>query len=128
MKSLRRVRNAVLALLAGILVPFIIWAALFAAIQKPLVLALRRAGAIALALLAGILAPLVIWAALAVAMKEQFQVWRLQRAQARTVDEVLTAAGLTINQKPIAAPMPLLAEFPPLPVSEVPTILARAGL
>lgn len=127
-KKMRRVGNVMLALLAGILVPLIIWAALFAAIRKPLLQALRRAGAVALALLAGILAPLIIWVALAIAVKEQFQVWRLRRAPARTVDDVLMAAGLTLNRTAIAEPIPLMAAFPVLPVSQVTNLLARAGL
>lgn len=127
-KKMRRVVNAMLALLAGILVPFIIWAALFSATRKPLARALRRAGAVALALLAGILAPLIIWIALAVAVKEQFQLWRLRRAPARTVDDVLMAAGLTVNRAAIAEPIPIMSAFPVLPISEVPGLLARAGL
>lgn len=128
MNKMRRVRNAMLALLAGILVPFIIWAALFAAIRKPLAQALRRAGAVALALLAGILAPLIIWVALAVAVKEQVQLWRLRRAPARTVDDVLTAAGLILNRTAIVEPVPVMAAFPLISVSQVPSLLARAGL
>lgn len=127
-KKLRRVRNLMMALLAGVLAPIIIWVALFVAIRKPLFRALRRAGAIALAVLAGMLAPIIIWVALAVAVKELFQVWRLRRAPARTIDEVLAAVGLTINRKATAEPVPLMIAFPLLPLSDVPRILTQAGL
>lgn len=125
---MKRVGSVMLALLAAILFPVLIWVGLFVAIRKPLLRGLKRAGAIALALLGGTSAPILIWVGLFVAMKEWVQEWGLRRMPARTIGEILTAAGLGTEWKASAETAPVMGCFLPLPVSKVNELLGRAGL
>ena len=77
---MKRVGSVVLALLAGILFPVLIWVALFVVIREPLLQAVRRAGSATLALLAGISAPVLIWVGFTVAIRELLLRWWERRA------------------------------------------------
>lgn len=77
---MKRVGSALLALLAGILFPVLIWVALFVVIREPLLQAVRRAGSATLALLAGISAPVLIWVGFTVAIRELLLRWWERRA------------------------------------------------
>ena len=91
---------------------------------------LKRVANALLALVAGILFPLIIWIMLAVSLRELFQEWMLRHAPARTIGDLLKAAGLSIDWQATEAPMPVMVTciFPLLSVSEVRQLLARAGL
>jgi len=67
---MRRVAYVGLFFLAGILMPVLIWVALFVAIRQPLLRAMRRVGYAMLFFLVGILMPVLIWVALVIAMRE----------------------------------------------------------
>ncbi len=92
---MRRVGHIMLALLAGILAPVLIWVAFGVAIRKPLLQwwqrkavlkpatvrqrrfgALGKASSVLLAFLTTILAPVLIWVALAIAVRELLLRWR----------------------------------------------------
>ena len=89
---------------------------------------MRRIGALMLALLAGILVPIVIWVALVAAVIKLVQEWRLKRAPARTVGEILGAAGIAIQWAGYSTlETPAAAIFMSGPVS-VHELLARADL
>lgn len=84
---MRRVGSVLLALLAGILMPVLIWVALFAAIRQPLLRAVRRVGSVLLALLAGILWPVIAWVALFATIRLMLLQWREKRAAKRAALE-----------------------------------------
>lgn len=124
---MRRIGSVMLALLAGVLMPVLIWVALFTVVRGPLLRTLERAAFATLALLAGIVYPFLVWVGLAVAVKEWSRRWSSLRTPVRTVGEVLAAAGLAIqwDGPPELRPIPL---FLPMPISEVRRVLAEAGL
>lgn len=89
---------------------------------------MRGIGALMLALLAGILVPIIIWVALIAAVVMMVQEWRLKRAPARTVGEILGTAGITIQWAGYSMlETPAAAIFMSGPVS-VHELLARADL
>jgi len=67
---MRRIGYTALFALAGILMPVLIWVALFVAIRQPFLRAMRRVGYAMLFFLVGILMPVLIWVALVIAMRE----------------------------------------------------------
>ena len=92
---MRRTGATILALLAGILMPVLIWIALFVATRKPFLQwwqrkavlkptlvwqrhfgALGKVSSVLLAFLTTILAPVLIWVALAIAVRELLLRWR----------------------------------------------------
>lgn len=125
---MKRLRSVLLAFLAGIMAPILIWAGLFVVIRKPLLLSFKRVGAMALAFSAGILAPVLVWVGLIVAVKEHVQVWRLHRAPGRTVSEILADAGLTLEWKTAAQPAPVMGLILPVSMSSIHKLLSVAGL
>lgn len=125
---MKRVISVVLAVLAGILFPILIWVALFIAVRKPVLYALRLTRSVALALLAGIFSPVLIWVSLSVALRHRIREWRLQQVSARTVGEILAAAKLTIQWETPEGESEVAAIFVKQPVSEIRQILVRVGL
>ncbi len=125
---MKRIGPVILALLAAVLMPVLIWVALFVAIREPLLRALRRSAFAAVSVLAGILYPVLIWVGLFAAMRERARRWRLQRAPVRTVGEVLAAVGLTLGWEGPKEATPVAALFLPMPISEVRRVLVEAGL
>lgn len=89
---------------------------------------LRRVANVLLAVLAGILFPLIWWVILAISLRMMFQEWRLRHAPARTIGEILTAAGFAVESIGPAGEKPVEAIFSPRPISGVHELLARAGL
>ena len=106
---MKRVASVVLALLAGILFPILIWVGSVVAIRglllqwwvrkaalKPATIRQRRFGAlmrvqsIVAALLAAILMPVLIWVALFVAIRELLARWRESRLPSMLVCRVNT--------------------------------------
>jgi hypothetical protein len=67
---MRRFGSVLLAIIAGMLFPVLIWVALFLAIREPLLVAAKRFGSVVLALLAGMLAPVLIWVGCTVTIRE----------------------------------------------------------
>lgn len=107
---MRRVGSLMLALLAGILFPVLIWVALFVTIRKPLLRAVRRAAAVLLALLAGILAPVLIWVGITVTIRELWLRWWTRRAALKpaTVRQVRFSVPIVLLIPMVAFLMPLL--------------------
>jgi len=125
---MERIWTTLLALLAAILFPILIWVGLFVAIRPQLVRMMRRVGGIALILLAAISAPVLIWVGLFVALKEWGQEWQLKRAPSRTIAETLSAAGISIQAARFAEETPAEVIFAPRAISEIHGIFARAGI
>ena len=88
----------------------------------------RGIGKVILALLAGILMPILIWVALGVAVNQKIRQRQLRRAPAPTIGEILTKAGLTLQEKPTTGTLVAAKTFMQQPVTEVHQLLARAGL
>ncbi|MDO9334648.1 MAG: hypothetical protein Q7T57_09035 [Dehalococcoidales bacterium] len=117
-----------LALLAAILAPVLIWVGLFVVIRQPILRVMRRVGVFALVFLAGVSTPVLIWVGLFVALKERVQEYQLKRAPSRTIAEILGAAGLSVQQTAFPGEMLEDTIFMPRPMSEIHGIFARAGL
>lgn len=125
---MRRVLSTLLALLAGILFPVLIWVGLFVAIRPGLVRVASKARGVALALAAAMFVPLLIWIGLFVALKEWVHEWQLQRAPSRTITDIMQAAGLNLQSVPISEEPVADIRFVPRSISEIHDIFARAGL
>ena len=127
-RAARRVGSVMLALLLGMLAPILIWVGLFVAIREPLLQTSRRFASVILALLAGVLFPVLIWVGLVVAVSQWIQEGIPQREPARTIGEILAAAGLTIQQEPLEGKLVTATVFAKQPMPEIYRLLARAGL
>jgi len=125
---MKRASGIILALLAGMLFPFLIWVGLFVAVRPRIVKVMRRVGSIALVFLAAICAPLLIWVGLFVAIKERVQEWQLKRSPARTISEILGAAGISVQGAQYAEEAPVDVIFRPRPLAEIHSIFVRAGI
>ncbi len=125
---MKRMGAIMLALLAAILAPVLIWVGLFVVIRQPILRVMRRVGVFALVFLASVSAPVLIWVGLFVALKERVQEYQLKRAPARTIAEILGAAGLSVQQAAFPGEMLEDTIFMPRPMSEIHGIFARAGL
>jgi hypothetical protein len=125
---MKKVRSVMLALLAAVLAPILIWAGLFVALRRPLLVSFRRLAAVAAALFAAVAAPVLIWVGLLVAVKEHVQVWRLHRAPGRTISEILADAGLTIEWKTASEPAPVMGMIMPVSMTTIHRLLELAGL
>ncbi|MDP2917707.1 MAG: hypothetical protein Q8O16_07260 [Dehalococcoidia bacterium] len=125
---MRRVISVVLAILAGILFPLLIWVALFIAVRKPLLHVLKRAGSAALALLAGIFSPVLVWVGFGVALSHKIRDGRLRRVSNRTVGEILAAARLKVQWEAYEGESAASAIFGRQPISEIRQLLTRVGL
>jgi hypothetical protein len=125
---MREVLSVVLALLAGVLFPVLIWVALFVAIREPLLQAARRVASVVLALLAGVLFPVLIWVGLVVAINHLVRGRIRQVGLAPAIDDILAAAGLTIQRGPLEGSPVAVPVFAKQPMSEIHGLLARAGL
>lgn len=77
---MKRIGTNLLALLAAVLFPLLIWVGLFVAIRPRLARATRRVGSLALVVLAGVFTPVLIWVGLFIALKERFQEWELKQS------------------------------------------------
>jgi hypothetical protein len=89
---------------------------------------LERAAYLLLVLSAGIFCVLVWWVMLAINLRMMFQEWRVRHTPVRTINEMLTAAGLTIQANAPTDETPVTARSLPLAMSEVRALLASAGL
>jgi len=125
---MKRISANLLALLAAILFPLLIWVGLFVAVRPRLARATRRIGSLALVFFAGVFAPVLIWAGLFIAVKERFQEWELKRSPARTIAEIMEAAGLAVEVVHITEELPTDVIFTPRPLHEIHSIFARAGI
>jgi hypothetical protein len=85
------------------------------------------ASKVCLALLGVILFPILIWVALGVAVNQRMKEKRQRRA-VPTMGEILTAAGLKINDEATTDSPVAAKTFNQMPVSEVSEVLAKAGL
>ena len=77
---MRRTGATILALLAGILMPVLIWIALFVATRRRLLQAAKRVAYTVLFFLAGVLYPVLIWVAFVVATRKPFLQWWQRKA------------------------------------------------
>ncbi|HEX9896878.1 MAG TPA: hypothetical protein VGA85_04355 [Dehalococcoidales bacterium] len=125
---MKRIGANLLALLAAVLFPLLIWVGLFVAIRPRLARVARRVSSLALVFLAGVFAPVLIWVGLFIALKERFQEWELKQSPARTIAEIMEAAGLAIQGAHITEESPADVIFTPRPLSEIHVMFARAGI
>lgn len=125
---MKRVISVILALLAGILFPVLIWVALFVAVRKPLLHVLNRIGSTVLALILGIFFPVLLWVGFGVAAKYKMREWRLRRVSARSIGEILATAKLAIQCETDGGESMASAVFERRPMAEIRQILVRAGL
>ncbi len=88
----------------------------------------RGIGKVILALLGGVLIPVLIWMAFGIAVTQRVRGKEPQRKAASTIGEILTAAGLTIQEDVPAGQAVAAKTFRQRPASEIREILARAGL
>ena len=128
LQALKRLAYGALFILAGILFPVLIWIGLFVAIRMPLLEATKKIASVLLALLAGILFPVLIWAGLFVSVNQWLRERVLWREPARTIDEILSAAGLTVQWQVAAGRSTADALFIKQPMPEIRELLTRAGL
>ena len=124
---MKRIGANLLALLAAIVAPLLIWVGLFVAIRQPLVRAAKRIGSLALVFLAAVSTPVLIWIGLFAAIYEWRQEWQIRRAPARTVGELINSAGVSVQRAPYDK-TPAEAIFVPRPMPELHGLLVRAGL
>lgn len=125
---MKRIGAVMLALLAGISIPILIWVGLFVAIRQPMLRVMKRVGVYSLVLLASFSTPILIWVGLFVALKERAQERQLKRLPSRTVAEILSAAGLSIQKAAFLEETVYNTLFVPRPMTEIHGMLARAGL
>ena len=125
---MKRIGAVMLALLAGFLVPILIWVGLFVVIRQPLFRVMKRVGIYSLVLLAGFSTPVLIWVGLFVALKERTQEWQLKRMPSRTIAEILSSAGLSIQKATFIEETADNTLFVPRPMTEIHGMFARAGL
>lgn len=117
-----------LALLAAILFPLLIWVGLFVTIRPRLARATRHISSLTWVFLAGLFVPVLIWVGLFIALKERFQEWELKRSPARTIAEIMEAAGIAVEGIHITEEAPTDVIFEPRPLPEIHSIFARAGI
>ncbi len=125
---MRKVAPILLALLAGVLFPILIWVGLLAALRQPILKGVRRAAYSLLALLTGVFFPLLIWIGLGVAVYQRLCERISQREPARTLGEILAAAGLEIQWEFSEGRSPAVPVFTKRRMSEIRELLTRAGL
>lgn len=125
---MKRLASVSLALLAVVLFPLLIWAALFAATRQPLLQAAKRFGAVLLALLASVSAPILIWVGVGVAAAQRIRERRLELKPFRTIEELLTAAGLRVRSELLEGVAPVELVLARQPLSDIQELIARAGL
>ena len=125
---MKRIGANLLAILAAVIFPLLIWVGLFVAISPRLARAAKRVSGLTIVFLAGVFAPVLIWVGLFIAIKERFQEWELKRSPARTISEIMAAAGLDIQGVHIIEEAPSDAIFTPRPLHEIHGIFARAGI
>jgi hypothetical protein len=126
--NMKRIFSILLALLAAVLFPVLIWVGLFIAIRPRLVRVTKKVGGIALALLAGVSVPVLIWVGLFVALKERAQEWQLGRTPPRTITEILHAAGITLQHADFPEGIVAKTRFVPKSIPEIHGMFSRAGL
>jgi hypothetical protein len=125
---MKRIVGNLLAFLAAILFPLLIWVGIFVIIRPSLVRAARRIGTLAIVLLSGVFAPFLIWLGLFVAIKERYQEWKIKRSPSRTVAEIMEAAGVTVDGTSVTEQSPRDVIFNPRPLMEIRGMIARAGI
>lgn len=125
---MKKLSSVMLALLAGVLAPILIWVGLFVVIRRPLLVSFKRLASVALALLAAVSAPVLIWFGLFIAVKDHMKIWQLHRAPGRTIYEILDDAGLAIEWRTATEPAPIMGMIMPISMSAIHKLLALAGL
>ena len=88
----------------------------------------RGAGKVSLALLGGVLIPILTPVALGVAVNQRVREKRLRQEPARTIGQILAAAGLTIQGEATGDKSVAVKVFMQQPVSEIGKLVAKAGL
>jgi hypothetical protein len=76
----------------------------------------------------GIAFPVLIWVGLVVALRQRIQERMPQRERARTIGEILAAAGITIQREPLEGRLVAATVFARQPMTEIQGLLTRAGL
>ncbi len=89
---------------------------------------MRKVASILLALLAGVLFPILIWIGFGVAVYQRLCERSFQREPARTLGEILAAAGLEIQWEFSEGRSPAVPVFTKRRMSEIRELLTRAGL
>ncbi len=125
---MRQAGYAALFFMAGILFPVLIWVALVVAIREPLLRTLTRVSYAVLFFLVGIFMPVLIWVGLGVSVNQWVRQSILRQEPARTVGEILAAAGLMIQWEGTGGEAMAAPVFVRQPMSEIRELLARAGL
>jgi len=124
---MRRVMYGLLFFLAGVLMPVLIWVALFVAVREQLVYAMKRSVYAVLFFLTGVFMPVLIWVGFFVAIKQWARERVPRRKAERTIGEILSAARLTIQWAPGGKQLALTV-FGRRPMSEIEELLARTKL
>lgn len=89
MKALKAIGMVTLALVGGILMPFLIWVAAGVAVKPKVIAGVKTVGKVMLALAGGILMPILIWVALGVAIQQKMRARKTRTVAAPSLGQIL---------------------------------------